>query len=628
MNFLKKHAPFSLLISILIATLCIYMRTIGFGLMGDDVFYVGDNSKLANLPWNKLWRLFVEPYNVSHEFLPLRDFTYWFDMAISKDGPYVFRVDNILLYALGIPLVYAVTYQLHSYCLNLSSESGKWFSAVVAIIYAVHPALVESVVWISGRKYILPNLFALLALWLALKVRRNGYWSNAYAGLTLLAFICVMFSKSSFIGVAPLISLLWLSFYFDTPKEKRNTKNLLCLVGIVLLGIILLSVFIFHNAGFDGIPMYFGFGAITRSLAILGGLFRISISPENRHFYYPVYNVQYYPVMVFLGATILASSIFGAWKFLRQKSIIGFSIAAFLLLCLPYLQIIPAKPPSYVADRYISLAIFPMMLLITSILWRIKASIRVLLICVLVLVFGCQMFTRSSEWEDQNIKFIKSDYMAYPEYYMPTILYLQNSLVENKNFDVAIKAAKLVKPIEAQTVAVKLFEFERDVYNGNFSEAMIRLPEIESELIEPPESSNLDGSLIILWSHFHQMLARNCELIALANPKDFEIRYQATICRMRMYPQENYASDQLKIIAYSPGVPEVIKANSLKAFGLSSIFNGHPEGAVEALLEYEKLRPNDKQTPCMLADVYRSMGDIVNGSEALNRCKKLNAKVD
>ena len=66
-------------------------------------FYFGrqwlltDNQKLAGLHLTELWRLFAEPYNDFFEFLPLREFSYWFDIKLFGLNPVAFRLHNIIL---------------------------------------------------------------------------------------------------------------------------------------------------------------------------------------------------------------------------------------------------------------------------------------------------------------------------------------------------------------------------------------------------------------------------------------------------------------------------------------------------------------------------------------------------
>src|ERR1019366_8419549 len=95
--------------------------------------------------------------------------------------------------------------------------------------------------------------------------------------------------------------------------------------------------------------------AVTRLLAVLGWLARLAISPESRHFYYPVFEDTYLPFRVALGVAVLAAA--GGVMILRRRSLEGFALVTFLLLCMPYTQLVPFVTDSLVSDRFLALAV-------------------------------------------------------------------------------------------------------------------------------------------------------------------------------------------------------------------------------------------------------------------------------
>ncbi|MGA8864440.1 MAG: hypothetical protein WBM09_07080 [Gallionella sp.] len=321
-------------------------------------------------------------------------------MKMSGLAPSSFRLHNILLYLLCLPLVYFVTEKLWRYFRPSDSDSAPLAAAAVTALFSLHPALVECVVWISGRKYVLPNLFSMLALWTAIKARGGRGLSVVHATATLIAFAGVMFSKSSYVSLAPIIAMLWLIFWLDLCPPQRHRIQLLWPLAILLLAGIMLRNFIDINQGFDSLPFYFGTEAVTRSLAILGWMARLVLSPGNRHFYYPVFEVQYLLLMVILGAAIMFSAAAGTVIMLRRRSLEGFAGMAFLLLSLPYMQLIPNGAPSLVSDRYLALAAWPAVLLIVTLSWRLSPIPRSVLLLAFALSWGCQTIERTRDWRD------------------------------------------------------------------------------------------------------------------------------------------------------------------------------------------------------------------------------------
>jgi tetratricopeptide (TPR) repeat protein len=70
--------------------------------------------------------------------------------------PRGFHFTNVLLHAVSAALLFLAFEAL---------TGALWRSAVVALLFAIHPLRVESVAWISERKDVLSTLFGLAALW-------------------------------------------------------------------------------------------------------------------------------------------------------------------------------------------------------------------------------------------------------------------------------------------------------------------------------------------------------------------------------------------------------------------------------------------------------------------------------
>jgi hypothetical protein len=170
----------------------------------------------------ELRRLFTEPYN-PYEFLPLRDLSYWFDITLFGLTPSAFRVHNILLYLLCLPLVYGTTMAVWRYFRPADAASAPWAAAVVTALFVVHPSHAEAVVWISGRKDVLSTMFSLLALWFAVKAKREQGASHRYATAALVALLAAMLSKATAVAVAPVIAMLWMLFWHDIPIRSGKS---------------------------------------------------------------------------------------------------------------------------------------------------------------------------------------------------------------------------------------------------------------------------------------------------------------------------------------------------------------------------------------------------------------------
>jgi hypothetical protein len=539
-SYLRQHAHLMLVLLSAVIAVTAYLQALHYPFISDDAGYVTENSRLADLHFSELWRLFVEPYSPQFEFLPLREFSYWVDMTLFGLNPAAFRLDNIILYLLCLPLIYGVTLRLWRYLRPLEAASAPWAAATVTALFALHPALVESVVWISGRKYVLPDLFSMLALWCAVKAKRESGLSIVYAAATLIAFVAVMLSKSSYVGIAPIIAMLWMIFWMNEPALKRCRFPIFWVVVIMLIAMALLRLFIANNNGFDRVPFYFGVEAITRVLAVLGGFVRLVITPEDRHFLYPVFEDQWFSYLVILGGAIFLATVWGAMLLLRRRSLEGFALVTFFLLCMPYLQLAPAKPPALIADRYLALAVWPAMLLVVSLAWRLKTLPRAVLLLAIALVWSYHTIERPRDWQNFET-LIESDFRAFPGYSMPAMYKVGIQLSEKQYLDAAETANKIMIP-EARSSMVKLVDAHQalvdSVATRNPNHAMETFLDYGLDLKKLPVEAQWNTPLIFMWHKNRVYLGQEWRSLTRVFPKDAAVSDNARIALSETWSDE------------------------------------------------------------------------------------------
>jgi tetratricopeptide (TPR) repeat protein len=95
-----------------------------------------------------------------------------------------------------------------------------WASALVAVLFAVHPLHVESVAWISERKDVLSTFFWMLTLWAyAAYVARPAWWRYS---LMLLAFALGLLAKPMLVTLPFVLLLL---DYWPLGRMKSEIRN-------------------------------------------------------------------------------------------------------------------------------------------------------------------------------------------------------------------------------------------------------------------------------------------------------------------------------------------------------------------------------------------------------------------
>lgn len=619
---LRQVAPLALVLGAIAIAVAAYLQALHYPLISDDAGYTTENYKLAGLHAADLWRLLIEPYNCCFEFLPLRDLSFWLDIKLFGLTPSALRLHNIVLYLLGMPLVYAATLGLWRYFRPSDASSAPWAAAVVTALFALHPALVESVVWISGRKYILPNLFAMLALWLAVSARRAHGLSVSHAAAALLAFVAMMLAKSSYVGVAPVIGLLWLMFWLDVPAQDRRRSMLLWPLAVLLSAVVLVAIFIAFNNGYDSVPFYFGIEAVTKTFAVLGWLARLAVSPENRHFFYPVFENAYLPVMVALGAAVLSASVAGGAMLLRKRSLEGFALVVFLLLCMPYMDLIPHRTPSLVSDRYLAFAAWPAALLIVALAWRLNTVPRTVLLLVIALLWGVQTAERTRDWHSYEA-LVDADFRAYPGFSMPAMFKSDIQLSQGLINEAAQTASGITIP-EVRDSTIKLVEAHQAVIDamstGDPGNAMDSLLVFGRSVEQLPSQARWNATLGLIWRVNRNYLVFEWRKLVRVFPDDVLLLYNAGSSLLGAGRHED-AIAYLRPAAESQSLPASMRGTAFKNLGVALLASGHAAEAEHSLRTALEQFPPDLSAYCGLASVYRQTNRLDEVASAETECR-------
>ena len=597
-----------------------YLQALGYPFFSDDIKYTAANKKLIELPLTELWRVFTEPYNPFLEFFPLRDLSYWLDIALFGLNPAAFRMHSILLYLLCLPLVYGTTLNIWRYFRPDGTASAPWAAVAVTTLFALHPTHVEAVVWIAGRKEVLSCLFSLLALWLAVCARREQWLSAPYAVAAMVAFVAAMFSKTPYIAVAPIVALLWFIFWRGIPVQSRRYSMLLWPFAILFLAGLLLLFFLAKSTP-TTIPPYFGIETVTRTLAILGWLARLVISPESRHFFYPVLDDPHLPVMVIIGSAVLAAAI-GGMMSLRKRSLEGFALLAFLLLCMPYLQLIPYRPPSLVSDRFLTLAVWPAMLLIVALCWRLKPKFRTALLILIALPWCFQTIERPRDWRSPET-LLDADLRAYPGYYMPAVYKIVGIQLNQGLHRSAIETANSITIPEFRNIMIGLIKADYAVANtkstGNPQEAMTLLWELVLDIKQPPAQAKWNSPINILWDRRESILVTEWEYLAKYFPDDVLVHYYAGLSLFKFYKFEE-AIANLRAATTSQYLPESMRGTAFYYLGLALMNSKHIAEAETPLSAALKQSPPKMEAYCLLSEVYKQYGRLDEATRAQAAC--------
>ena len=160
-----------------LAAFAAYAPSIGYGYVAlDDAEFAGKNPMVTDgLSLSALKQAFTTaPENY---WAPLLWASFMLDVETFGLEPWGFHLTNVFLFSINAGLLFVFAWRL-------TGRAGA--GAAAALLWAMHPARVESVAWITARKDVLSGLFILAGL-IAYAEGRKGRLKH----VTLLAWLCM-----------------------------------------------------------------------------------------------------------------------------------------------------------------------------------------------------------------------------------------------------------------------------------------------------------------------------------------------------------------------------------------------------------------------------------------------------
>lgn len=347
-----------------IPVLAAYWPVLGAGFTNwDDPDYTYNNPAVSRPTAATLLKTLTAP-RLGH-YHPLTDLSLAAESAVFGGRAEAHHTGNVLLHLANAALAFLLL------ALLLGSD---WLALGGALLWALHPANVESAAWIAERKNLLYAFFYLLALLAYLRGREGWRRSALVAGLFLLALL----SKAS--AVTLPLALLALDWREGRPLDRRNLlekAGLLALAGLFTM--IAAAAQADRGSPLPGNPV-----------KLLSFYLLNSVWPLNLSALYPyketlaklaAEHLRYVlPALAFAGALALAIR--------RNARLAAFGLLFFLVNILPFAAVIPIGP-ALAADRYLYLPLLGLILagLAAAGLWpaggRAKAAGAALL-CLLL----------------------------------------------------------------------------------------------------------------------------------------------------------------------------------------------------------------------------------------------------
>lgn len=202
-----------LLLALIVAI--VFGQSVGFEFVNyDDDLYVYDNSIVANgLSFHAVEWAFTHAH--AQNWHPLTTISHLLDCQLYGLQPWGHHLTNLLLHASAAIFLFLALLRL---------TNSFWPSALVAVLFAIHPLRAGSVPWVSERKDVLSGIFFALTLWAyARYVRNPRSFAQSYL-LVLALFALGLMCKPTLVTIPFLLLLMdyWPLRRFAMPAERAN----------------------------------------------------------------------------------------------------------------------------------------------------------------------------------------------------------------------------------------------------------------------------------------------------------------------------------------------------------------------------------------------------------------------
>lgn len=366
----------ALALAVTVCTVAAFSPSLWGEFIYDDVLLVGESPATRSIPaalahWMEPYWGFDDPDAAAQRGLwrPMTSLALAVGRAASDGDPFGFHLVSLTLHLLATLACFRLAARLLGR-VTTSEVRAEWGAALTALLFALHPAQVESVAWISAVNDPAWGLFGLLALWRYDIAADGGRAPVAAAALTLLALMC----KETAVVLLPGFLLL------DLAAGRRLDAVRTVTVSAPLAAWYVARVMVFESIDAGIFREHGDFQmtagrAIAFRLELLGGFLQNALWPADPQVFRAVH-----PVLpegsnaVAIGVLWIGGSM-GAAALLWRRGLRP-AAAGLLLLLVVVLPVVvtPARAGLFpLSDRYLYLGIFGAALAITAALAQARS---------------------------------------------------------------------------------------------------------------------------------------------------------------------------------------------------------------------------------------------------------------
>ena len=338
-----RRGDLALFVAVGLAAFLLYTPTLRFDFTNwDDDRYVLDNPQIQALSRENAARWFTGFYFAS--YAPVNLASLALDHAVWGRDPFGYHLTNAALHALACAL-FALALR--------TSGASPIATGLGATLFAVHPAQVEAVAWVSQRKALLAMVFLLGAFLAWQRATRRESASLPAALGAMVLFVAAILSKAT-VALMPLAFLLGDWAAGRVPWTKALLRQAPFLAAGAAIVVVTREAWLAHPILREVHRAGHLSQHVALSLEAIGRYARILFFPVNLSALYdPPVSPTLGSVGVVVGAAcILCGGAAFVWAARRARPLLewmGF-VWIGLLMALPVLT-----HPVYLADRFLHL---------------------------------------------------------------------------------------------------------------------------------------------------------------------------------------------------------------------------------------------------------------------------------
>jgi tetratricopeptide (TPR) repeat protein len=378
-----------------LAAVLVYLHTCWFGFVIDDGVQIGQNAtthSLRNIPGFFFGDIFTVFNGLSTNYYrPL----FWSTLAVEYRAfglhAWGFHLVNVLLHA-------GVCYLVYRLALAIGLDRGV--ATLAALLFAVQPAHVEAVAWVSAIPEIMMAMCVLGSFLLYLRFRRTrGLASIALAALLFLTGL--LFKETAM--VLPVL-ILFYEAAFGKVADAFRPRVVIAYGGAFVLYLVSRSIAV---SGFFRADTQIPFTVEMLTWPeVLAFYLRHLLVPVRQSAYYDHYYVAGFgrafwaPTVVLLSAVTVFALV---WHWSRRKRLLAFCAAAGAISIVPVLHLRVFLWRELAHDRYLYLASVFFCLGLAALLAdaRWPRMARVLAIAAIVGAYSAVLVAESLPWRSE-----------------------------------------------------------------------------------------------------------------------------------------------------------------------------------------------------------------------------------